>query len=337
MTVRRIGLLFALGLLGSTTACQARNFPFQVHTFALPGAAYARAFLVETERTLVAVDAGFMPQHAALLIQRAEALGKPISHVVLTHAHVDHYGGLSQLVAAGARPVATAGVRDHLVEQHETNYARFGMSAPPAPGFPDAPEVNLEFTLDAVRFSAIPMGAGESYADVVWKISAANSQDHYFAGDLVMFGIPPFLQSGHSANWLASLESLAEMIAGSDNPVLHEGHNAAPEVKQAPLKVIAWQQKQLRALTGLTMETTKGTRLLTGQEIGALTEHYLTGTPEIDTNYAFILTTSLNVPPEMYTGLSSFSRFGRVKRLAFSLPLSSIDASADIVICIQID
>lgn len=73
------------------------------------------AFLAETPDGLVAVDAG-NPGDGARVAQAAEALGREIAAVVVTHHHPDHAGGLAELLAltgaeAWMHPLDAAEVR----------------------------------------------------------------------------------------------------------------------------------------------------------------------------------------------------------------------------------
>jgi glyoxylase-like metal-dependent hydrolase (beta-lactamase superfamily II) len=75
------------------------NGPFQV-----------AVFLVQHERGLALVDAGFPGWHYAVLAA-IETFPWPnrITHVILTHAHADHVGSASEIArAAGAEIVASA-------------------------------------------------------------------------------------------------------------------------------------------------------------------------------------------------------------------------------------
>src|SRR4051794_19320785 len=71
------------------------------------------AYLVEGADGVVAVDATLTAPGGRALRSRADALGKPLLGVVITHAHPDHYGGLVELVAGLDVPVySTALVGD---------------------------------------------------------------------------------------------------------------------------------------------------------------------------------------------------------------------------------
>src|SRR5215510_1240886 len=71
------------------------------------------AYLIETSTSVVVVDATLGVSDAKTLRSRAEALGKPLAAVIITHAHPDHYGGVTSLLGGAEIPVyAVAGVND---------------------------------------------------------------------------------------------------------------------------------------------------------------------------------------------------------------------------------
>jgi glyoxylase-like metal-dependent hydrolase (beta-lactamase superfamily II) len=90
----------------------ARLRPISRHVAAvdLHGRFQVAVFLVRHDDGLLLVDAGFPGWHYAVLTA-AESLPRPnrITHVVLTHAHVDHIGGAGFLARhTGAEVIASA-------------------------------------------------------------------------------------------------------------------------------------------------------------------------------------------------------------------------------------
>src|SRR5215475_2171639 len=63
----------------------------------------ANAYLVETEKGVVAVDATMTVAESARLRAELLAIRKPLLAVLITHGHPDHYGGVG---AGEAEPVA---------------------------------------------------------------------------------------------------------------------------------------------------------------------------------------------------------------------------------------
>jgi glyoxylase-like metal-dependent hydrolase (beta-lactamase superfamily II) len=62
----------------------------------LPNVFPVNCYLVEEEKSLTLIDAA-MPNNAADILKAAHEIGKPITRIVLTHAHGDHIGALDAL------------------------------------------------------------------------------------------------------------------------------------------------------------------------------------------------------------------------------------------------
>lgn len=70
---------------------------FDVHQVSfLPRLFPVNVYLVEEEHGLTLIDAG-MPFSLKGILETAASLGKPISTIILTHAHADHVGALDGL------------------------------------------------------------------------------------------------------------------------------------------------------------------------------------------------------------------------------------------------
>ncbi len=78
--------------------------------------AFVNAYLVETDRSVVAIDALLTVSESRAMRAATERLGKPLRAVLLTHSHPDHYGGLTELVAGDDVPIiAPQGVIDTII------------------------------------------------------------------------------------------------------------------------------------------------------------------------------------------------------------------------------
>ena len=60
---------------------------------------FVNAYLVEEEDGLTVIDT-MLPRSAKTILAEAEAAGKPITTILLTHAHGDHVGSVDELHAA---------------------------------------------------------------------------------------------------------------------------------------------------------------------------------------------------------------------------------------------
>ena len=69
------------------------------------------AYIVEEDDSLTIVDAA-LPYSVRGIVRAAEAIGKPVARIVLTHAHGDHIGALDALKAALPHAAVCISARD---------------------------------------------------------------------------------------------------------------------------------------------------------------------------------------------------------------------------------
>src|SRR5215813_10969071 len=86
-----------------------------------PGVQVAQGFdfsdigFVSTDEGIVAIDAGTTEETARAALQALRRVtSRPISHLILTHAHWDHIGGLGALVQSNPQVIAQAAFADEL-------------------------------------------------------------------------------------------------------------------------------------------------------------------------------------------------------------------------------
>jgi len=86
-----------------------------------PGVHVAQGFdfgdisFVSTDDGIVAIDAGTTPETARAAVQALRRVtSRPISHVILTHAHWDHVGGLEAMIESNPQVIAQAAFADEL-------------------------------------------------------------------------------------------------------------------------------------------------------------------------------------------------------------------------------
>ena len=109
-----------------------------------------RTLVVEQENGVIAIDPGLEDLKSEAMISWMEKRfpGKPLSHVIMTHHHVDHVGGVRPFVAAGAAVVAHDAARDYYL----ANLSRTGRTI-----LPDALDRN------PVPVKVIGVKAGEPF------------------------------------------------------------------------------------------------------------------------------------------------------------------------------
>ena len=109
-----------------------------------------RTLVVEQENGVIAIDPGLEDLKSEAMISWMEKRfpDKPLSHVIMTHHHVDHVGGVRPFVAAGAAVVAHDAARDYYL----ANLSRTGRTI-----LPDALDRN------PVPVKVIGVKAGEPF------------------------------------------------------------------------------------------------------------------------------------------------------------------------------
>src|SRR3954453_18374633 len=86
--------------LPAPTTSSLRRDGLTVHTFTAPDEFLANStHVLESAGALVVVDGQFVAPYATAFRRFVDALDKPIRRVYLSHAHVDHWFGLSAAFA----------------------------------------------------------------------------------------------------------------------------------------------------------------------------------------------------------------------------------------------
>jgi glyoxylase-like metal-dependent hydrolase (beta-lactamase superfamily II) len=239
--MRGASLVFCLSatIVPLIAACAAERptaqFP-QVHQVA-GGATevYANAYIVEGQAGIVVVDALLTRGASRDLRARVDAIGKPLSAVILTHGHPDHYGGVAQLVegAPSVPVIAVPGV-NHVIRRDDQmkgeRLAGFGIDWAAVRTFPNTiADAERPLTFGEFTLTPIDLGAGESDHDSLWVLRSP-SGEYVFTGDLVMSGVHAYTADAHTGAWLATLRRLQRTYGGDVRIYPGHGTPGGPEL-----------------------------------------------------------------------------------------------------------
>ncbi len=221
------------------------------------------AYIVETRDAVVIVDAMLGVTDGRALRERADALGKPIAAVVVTHAHPDHYGGVTPLLDGLDVPIlAVAGV-DAAIRRDDASKEQilrpmFGAEWPQRRTFPNRTVKDGDvIQLGGATFRVVDLGPGESPHDSLWLLEADGRTVAAFAGDLAYGHMHGYLADGFHEGWLRNIVR-ARALLGSDT-TLYIGHGAPGPA--GPL--LAWQERYIGtfidAVTNIPSDAEAGT------------------------------------------------------------------------------
>ena len=210
----------------------------------LPGAAssenqgfMSNAGFVVTREGVVVFDALASPPLAKKLIGLIrEITDQPISHVIVSHYHADHFYGLQEFKALGAtiwaHRLAEGQTRseDAALRLQQRKEALF----PWVDGKTRLLEADhfiggdIDFVVGGVHFALRHVGPAHSAEDLAMMVK---EDGVLYAGDLVFRGRVPFVGDADSRSWIAALDKLIAL----EPKVLVPGHGAASRDARADL------------------------------------------------------------------------------------------------------
>ncbi len=193
------------------------------------------SMLVEQDRGLVLVEAPLNEARSEALIAFANQRfpGKPISHVVVTHHHVDHAGGVRTFVARGATIVIAAQAREFF----ESVFAAASHAVPDAlarrPTRARIATVGDRLELpDPIRPVTVHPAPNGHAADMV--VAYLGNQQILFESDLWGPGIPP--ASLETPVWMRQLHQVVQDVTPGAQTIV-PGHGVVSSVSQLAAEI----------------------------------------------------------------------------------------------------
>jgi len=192
---------------------------------------------VSTQSGVVAIDAGTAAHRVRTALADAGLHAGDVSHVILTHGHFDHAGGIGALASHGTRVIAQAGFPSELRRQH-ANVLPFRYFTGAGAGFggADAEVRPAEIAVDQLITDATKVSIGGTDF-VLYPTTGGETSDALmvyllasgvlFTGDVMMPYLgAPFFAEGSPEGLLGALRLIAEI-----NPrKLVHGHTLLTEL-----------------------------------------------------------------------------------------------------------
>jgi glyoxylase-like metal-dependent hydrolase (beta-lactamase superfamily II) len=193
-----------------------------------PGVQVAQSYdfgdfgFVRTDAGVVAIDAGTAPHRVRAAMADAGIDAGDVSHVILTHSHFDHAGGISAVIGRATRVIAQSGFPAELQRQH-ANVVPFRSFTGAGAGFgggdadPVPPEIAVDqliaertsVLIGGTEFVMYPTTGGETGDALMVYLPASGV---LFTGDVMMPYLgAPFFAEGSPAGLLETLTLIADI------------------------------------------------------------------------------------------------------------------------------
>ena len=204
------------------------------------------AYVLELPDEVVVIDSTLGVSDARALRARVNATGKPLRTVIVTHAHPDHYGGLTALVEGlDDLPIlAVQGVSDVIRRddpvKEQILRPIFGDEWARRRTFPNRTIRDGErLTFGAVALRVIDLGPGESPHDSLWLIESEGAV-RAFVGDLVYNRMHVYLADGFHEEWLANIARMRRELP--PHTTFYPGHGEPGPAQD----LLDWQEGYIR-------------------------------------------------------------------------------------------
>jgi glyoxylase-like metal-dependent hydrolase (beta-lactamase superfamily II) len=276
MMKRMISIFVCLCIIGTVTF--AADLPVIHRHVGGDSDVLANAYLIETDKGVIAVDATMTIAESKKLRSELESLHKPLLAVLITHGHPDHYGGITGLVKNDKVPIISSQEVDRITRRDDAAKGQAlkaaGIKWVETRTFPNTTlESGQSVTFGGLSFTVYDAGEGESHADSYWILEG--TQKVAFVGDLAVNHVNAFLADGHSEAWLHKLPALKRTLHTLGVTKVYPGHGDS-----GGLELFDWTRAYIETYRTNVKELAAGQPKLTPEQRAELSRRIALFLPE---------------------------------------------------------
>lgn len=252
---RRETIALGAAALGSLVVTQlpAEAAPaVKVGRYSWEGSGSVNTYWIETPKSVIVIDVQRDLTHAREALETVRKIGKPVSTILVTHGHPDHYAGIGLFKQAwpNLKAWSSAVTQDTIVNDRHGFNALLQQIAPdqfpnPVVGPDSVFADNATLTIDGVTIVTREMGKGDANSATAFYLPASGD---LFAGDILLTKMHLFFIEQASTEWLGQLDRAAILFPHARVAYPGHGEPGAPAERLAQQREYIAEARRIAAL-----------------------------------------------------------------------------------------
>lgn len=236
----------------------------KVGRYSWEGSGSVNTYWIETPTSVIVIDVQRDLTHAREALETIRQIGKPVSTILVTHGHPDHYAGIGlfKQVWPTLKAWSSAVTQDTIVNDRHGFNALLQKIAPdqfpnPVVGPDSVFADNATLTVDGVTIVSREMGKGDANSATAFYLPATGD---LFAGDILLTRMHLFFIEQASTEWLSQLDRAAILFPHAKVAYPGHGEPGAPAQRFAEQREYISEARRIAAAAIAAEGTSEATQ-----------------------------------------------------------------------------